>query len=68
MCHEETCQLWAEQSRKIRIGLCEVTNGMVADIATRLEKLFASYANRVEDEKTPLFGLWCACWDNNPAF
>jgi hypothetical protein len=60
--------LGKERSRKIRIGLCEVTNGMIADTATRLEKLFASYANRVEDEKAPLFGLWRACWDNNPAF
>jgi hypothetical protein len=22
----------------------------------------------LRDEKAPLFGLWRACWDNNPAF
>jgi hypothetical protein len=43
-----------EQARKVRIGLCEVTNGMVAGAATRLEKLFASNANRSRKVKKHL--------------
>jgi hypothetical protein len=43
---------------------------MVARTATCSEKLFAVQAmpTGAEDEKAPLFGLWRACWDNNPAF
>src|SRR5262249_18260227 len=60
---------WGEQARKVRIGLCEVTNGVVANAATRSEKLFAIHAmpRAWKGEKTPWFGLWCACRDNNPA-
>jgi hypothetical protein len=35
-----------EQAQKIRVGLCGVTNGMVAGVATRLEKLFDANKRR----------------------
>jgi hypothetical protein len=46
-----------------------VTNGMVAGTAACSERLFAVQDQQeLTDEKAPLFGLWRACWDNNPAF
>jgi hypothetical protein len=35
-----------EQAQKIRVGLCGVTNGMVAGTATRLKKLFDANRRR----------------------
>jgi hypothetical protein len=37
----------------------------------RVQKSFSRYRlcqQELTDEKAPLFGLWRACWDNNPAF
>jgi len=33
-----------------------------------LERLFAVCQQELRDEKAPLFGVWRACRDNDPAF
>jgi hypothetical protein len=49
--------------------LCGVTNGMVAGTAACSKKalLGTGHAKELTDEKAPLFALWRACRDHNPA-
>jgi hypothetical protein len=47
-----------------------VTDGMVAGTAAYSKKalLGTGHAKELTDEKAPLFALWRACCDHNPAF